>query len=202
MYRLFIKPLLDFLVTLFAVIILSPVFLMLSATVFFIMGRPVIFSQSRPGKNEKIFKLYKFRTMTNDISSGGKLLSDSERITKFGNFLRKTSLDEIPQFFNVLKGDLSLVGPRPLLTEYLPLYNDFQKKRHLIRPGITGLAQVNGRNAITWEEKFRLDIYYLENISFALDFTILLKTIKMAVTKRDINTPSGSTMDKFEGSLK
>ena len=200
MYKSFIKPLLDFLISFIAVIILSPVFIIITFSVFIAMGHPVIFSQSRPGKDEKIFRLYKFRTMKNDLSSEDKLLSDSERITKLGNFLRKTSLDEIPQFYNIIKGDISLVGPRPLLTEYLPLYNDCQKKRHLAKPGMTGLAQVNGRNAISWEEKFELDVYYVENISFILDFTILLKTIKLAAAKDNINTLDGITMDKFEGS--
>jgi len=200
MYLKIFKPFIDFLISIITVLILSPIILVLALIVYLKLGKPVFFRQSRPGKNEKVFMLFKFRTMINKFSSSGELLPDIERMTNFGLFLRKSSLDELPQLFNVLKGDLSLVGPRPLLIEYLPLYNDTQKKRHLVKPGITGWAQINGRNVITWEDKFKLDLFYVEHISFFLDMEILLKTIINVLRRTNINNSTGHTMEKFTGS--
>lgn len=169
MYQKYVKRLLDFIISLLAVIILSPVFLVIAVLVRIKLGKPVIFKQKRPGLNEKIFTLYKFRTMTNEKDKDGNLLPDSERLTEFGKMLRSTSLDELPELFNILKGDMSIVGPRPLLVQYLPLYNEQQRRRHLVRPGLTGLAQINGRNAISWEDKFDLDIKYVDNVKFFND---------------------------------
>jgi len=200
MYRIFFKPLLDFILSLIVFLILSPVLLVLLISVYICLGSPVFFCQKRPGKNDKVFNLYKFRTMTMERSQDGELLPDKERLTRFGKFLRKTSLDELPQLLNVINGDLSLIGPRPLLTEYLQLYNDEQKERHKVKPGLTGWAQVNGRNAITWEDKFKLDIFYVNNISFILDIIILFKTMIKTIKGSDINSNDGFTMDKFQGS--
>jgi lipopolysaccharide/colanic/teichoic acid biosynthesis glycosyltransferase len=199
MYCKLFKPIIDFLISFIAVIVLSPLILILSILVYFKLGNPVLFCQKRVGMNEKIFTLYKFRTMTDDCDKSGELLPDIERLTRFGSFLRKSSLDELPQLYNVLKGDLSLIGPRPLLVEYLLHYNKFQKRRHNVRPGITGWAQVNGRNAILWDEKFKLDVYYVENISLRLDLKIMFKTL-ISVTKRsDIYNSEGLAMEKFNG---
>lgn len=187
MYKNCIKRLLDFSAALFGLIVLSPLFLVVMITLYFAnQGKPFFF-QSRPGKNEKIFKIIKFKTMNDKKDSNGVLLPDAERLTTIGNFVRKTSIDEIPQLINILKGDMSLVGPRPLLVSYLELYDDFEKQRHFVRPGITGWAQVNGRNSISWAEKFKLDIYYIENISFVLDCKIILKTAKNTLLSKDIN---------------
>jgi len=202
MYIRVTKPLFDFLISLTGLLVLSPLIFVLFLFVYYIHGNPVLFSQLRPGKNGVVFKLYKFRTMTNDCDSEGELLPDNQRISRLGTFLRNTSLDEIPQLLNVLKGEISLVGPRPLLVEYLPLYNENQKKRHLVKPGITGWAQVNGRNAITWEDKFKMDLYYVENISFKLDLIIIFRTIKKVIMRTDINSDGGLTMERFKGSLK
>lgn len=199
MYKRYIKRPMDFILSLFAIIVLSPVFLVLAILVRIKLGSPVIFQQKRPGLNEKIFTLYKFRTMTDEKDENGNLLPDVVRLTKFGKILRSTSLDELPELFNILKGDMSIVGPRPLLVQYLPLYNDEQKKRHLVRPGLTGLAQVNGRNAISWEEKFNMDVKYVNNISFIGDFKIIIKTIKKVVQKEGINSNSSVTMEPFKG---
>jgi lipopolysaccharide/colanic/teichoic acid biosynthesis glycosyltransferase len=198
-YNLFVKPVFDFIVSGIAVLILSPVIVLTTILVFLIIGNPVIFSQIRPGKNEKLFRLYKFRTMNDLRDPSGELLSDKDRITTFGKFLRRTSLDELPQLFNVLKGDLSLVGPRPLLVEYLPLYNEQQRKRHNARPGITGWAQVKGRNTLSWEEKFSLDVYYVENVSFLFDMRILFLTVSGVLKGSGVYNNSGVTMDKFKG---
>jgi lipopolysaccharide/colanic/teichoic acid biosynthesis glycosyltransferase len=198
MYNLFIKPVMDFIFSLVAVIIVFPVIVVLSIIVYLTIGRPVIFSQIRPGKNEKLFKLYKFRTMTDLRDSTGELLSDKERLTGLGKFMRRTSLDELPQLFNVLNGDLSLVGPRPLLVEYLPEYNEEQRKRHNVKPGITGWAQVMGRNTLTWEEKFTLDLYYVENLSFLFDLKILILTISGVLKGSGVYNETGVTMDKFK----
>jgi lipopolysaccharide/colanic/teichoic acid biosynthesis glycosyltransferase len=157
------------------------------------------FIQERPGKNGKIFKIIKFKTMTDAKDSDGKLLPDAERLTKFGAFVRKTSLDEIPQLLNVLKGDMSLIGPRPLLTQYLHLYNDFQNRRHEVKPGISGWAQVNGRNAISWDKKFELDVYYVKHLSFLLDLKILFLTLKKVIISEGINSGDATTMEPFEG---
>jgi lipopolysaccharide/colanic/teichoic acid biosynthesis glycosyltransferase len=175
--------------------------LVICITVYFKIGWPVIFTQLRTGKNEMIFKLYKFRTMSDRRDSFGELLSDSERLTKLGVFLRKTSLDELPQLLNVLKGDISLVGPRPLLIEYLSLYNDEQRRRHKVKSGITGWAQVNGRNSLTWEEKFKLDVFYVDNLSFLLDLKILFRTSIKVFKGSDIYDNNGFTMDKFKGNI-
>jgi lipopolysaccharide/colanic/teichoic acid biosynthesis glycosyltransferase len=199
MYIIFIKPALDFLVALLIIIVLSPVILILWLLVYFILGSPVLFSQKRPGKEERIFTLHKFRTMNNTRDSQGVLLPDAERLTRLGRFLRKTSLDEIPQFLDVVKGNLSIIGPRPLLVEYLEFYNEEQRRRHKVKPGITGWAQINGRNQITWEDKFRLDLFYVDNISFKLDIKILFKTIIQSAKGSGIYNNYGLTMDKFSG---
>lgn len=200
MYRLFFKRFLDFILSLLAIIILSPVYLIVALLVRIKLGSPVIFTQERPGKNEKIFKIYKFRTMSDDRDYDGNLLPDEVRLTKFGKLLRSTSLDELPELFNILKGDMSIVGPRPLLVRYLPLYNEQQKHRHDVRPGFTGWAQCNGRNAISWEEKFDLDIYYADHISFLLDIKIILKTVKTVLFREGISSETSVTMEEFRGS--
>jgi undecaprenyl phosphate N,N'-diacetylbacillosamine 1-phosphate transferase len=199
MYIKAFKPLFDFIISLLVLIILSPVILILSLLIYLKLGKPILFSQERPGKNEKLFRLYKFRTMSDTRDSNGDLLPDVNRLTEFSSFIRKTSLDELPQLFNVLKGDISLVGPRPLLAEYLPLYDQDQKKRHLVKPGITGWAQINGRNSITWNDKFEFDIYYVYNISFFLDLKIVFKTLFRVIRGSGINSPDGNTMPKFSG---
>lgn len=200
MYRKYIKRLLDFILSLFAIIILSPVLLIVALLVRIKLGSPVIFKQKRPGLNEKIFTLYKFRTMTDAKDEQGNLLPDEIRLTKFGKLLRSTSLDELPELFNILKGDMAIVGPRPLLVRYLPLYNDHQKHRHDVRPGFTGWAQCNGRNAISWEEKFDLDVYYTKHISLFLDLKIILKTVKVVLFREGISSKTSVTMEEFRGS--
>jgi undecaprenyl phosphate N,N'-diacetylbacillosamine 1-phosphate transferase len=202
MYQFFFKPVFDFMISLVILLVLFPIMMTLWLLVYLNFGKPVLFTQLRPGKNEKVFRLYKFRTMTEHRDIDGELLEDINRITRFGKFLRKTSLDELPQLFNVIKGDLSLVGPRPLLVEYLPLYNETQRKRHLVKPGITGMAQVNGRNAITWEDKFILDVFYVENLSFFLDLKILFSTLITVINGSDVNNSNGAAMEKFTGSKK
>lgn len=200
MYRKYIKRLLDFILSLFAIIILSPVLLIVALLVRIKLGAPVIFKQKRPGLNEKIFTLYKFRTMTDAKDEQGNLLPDEIRLTKFGKLLRSTSLDELPELFNILKGDMSIVGPRPLLVRYLPLYNEHQKHRHDVRPGFTGYAQCNGRNAISWEEKFDLDVYYTKHVSLLLDIKIILKTVKVVLFREGISSETSVTMEEFRGS--
>lgn len=199
MYRTFIKRLLDFLLSLIAIIILSPVMLILIVMVKCRIGSPVFFKQERPGKNEIIFKMYKFRTMTNEMDENGNLLPDDQRLTSFGKFLRSTSLDELPELFNILKGDMSIIGPRPLLVKYLPLYNEEQKHRHDVLPGLTGWAQVNGRNAISWEKKFEYDVWYVKNTNFILDFKILLMTLKKVLIRDGISSETCDTMEEFKG---
>lgn len=199
MYKIFIKRILDFLISLVAIILLLPLMILIMILVKIKLGSPVIFAQKRPGKNAKIFTLYKFRTMTSKVDENGELLPDNLRLTKFGKFLRGTSLDELPSLFNILIGDMSLVGPRPLLVDYLPLYNDFQNQRHLVKPGLTGLAQVNGRNEISWDEKFTLDIEYVKKISFWLDVKIFFKTIFKVIKREGINQPGEATMEFFVG---
>lgn len=199
-YSKYIKRLLDIIFSLLGIIVLSPVFIVTAILVKIKLGSPVIFTQIRPGKDEKLFKMYKFRTMTDEKDEDGNLLSDEIRLTSFGKKLRSTSLDELPELFNILKGDMSIVGPRPLLVEYLPLYNETQAKRHLVRPGLTGLAQVNGRNELDWERRFILDIDYVNEVSFILDVYILLKTIQTVFKKEGISSKSSVTMEPFQGS--
>lgn len=196
------KRLIDLLISCTAFFLLLPVIVVVGFLIKVKLGSPVIFKQMRPGLNEKPFYLYKFRTMTEQRDSSGNLLPDHIRLTSFGEFLRKFSLDELPQLLNVIKGDLSLVGPRPLLMEYLPLYTKEQAKRHHVRPGITGWAQVNGRNAITWEEKFKLDVWYVENQSLLLDVKILLLTLKKVIKTEGIKHEKHATMPIFKGSGK
>lgn len=198
MYRRYLKYTIDFLFSLLALLAVSPVFfivwlLLLAAN----QGKP-FFIQPRPGKNGKIFNIIKFRTM-NNRRSGGVLLPDDQRLTPIGKFVRKTSLDEIPQLINVLKGDMSLIGPRPLLVQYLPLYNEEQRRRHDVRPGITGWAQVNGRNAISWQQKFEYDTWYVDHLSFSLDFKILIMTVKKVLVSEGINSDTAATMEPFNG---
>ena len=199
-YQRYIKRLLDIVLSLFAIIILSPLLLILYLLVRFKLGSPAIFTQERPGKDEKIFKLYKFRYMTNQKDSYGNLLPDEQRLTSFGKILRSTSLDELPELFNILKGDMSIVGPRPLLVDYLDLYNEKQKHRHDVRPGLTGLAQVNGRNTLSWEDRFDKDIKYIEIISFIVDLKIIFDTFKIVLRRDGINSESCVTMEDFYGS--
>ncbi len=194
------KRIFDTILSLFLLIILSPLFILLSVVIFFSIGKSVIFKQKRPGYKEKIFTLYKFRTMTNKKDSRGDLLSDEQRLVGMGKFIRSTSLDELPQLFNVLKGEMSFVGPRPLLVEYLSLYNDEQKRRHNVKPGITGWAQINGRNTISWEQKFTYDFWYVENQSFFLDMKILLYTFLKVIKRDKINSDTYVTVEKFRGS--
>lgn len=197
-----LKRLFDILVSLFVLILFSPLYLFLAYKVKKNLGSPVLFKQVRPGLHGKPFEMVKFRTMKDAVDEQGNPLPDAERLTPFGKMLRATSLDELPEFWNVLKGEMSLVGPRPLLMEYLPLYNERQAKRHEVKPGITGYAQVNGRNAISWEQKFELDTWYVENRSFCLDIKILFKTVWKVVAKDDINAVNDATMPKFEGNKK
>ena len=200
MYQNYFKRLFDFLIALVALLLFSPIFILVTIGLFFAnQGQPFFF-QIRPGKNEKLFRIVKFKTMNDKKDSEGNLLSDAERLTTIGRFVRKTSLDEIPQLLNVLKGDMSLIGPRPLLVEYLPLYNETQKRRHYVKPGITGWAQINGRNAISWEDKFTLDVYYVENQSFLLDLKIIFLTIKKVFVSEGISQQGQATTTKFEGS--
>tara|TARA_Y100000816_G_C26062970_1_gene558365 strand:+ start:856 stop:1461 length:606 start_codon:yes stop_codon:yes gene_type:complete len=199
MYKFFIKRIFEFTIALLALFMLLPIFLTISILVLLKMGTPIFFIQSRPGLNGKTFKMYKFRTMTNKCDMNGKLLEDKDRLSNFGSFLRSTSLDELPTLWNVLCGNMSLVGPRPLLIEYLPLYSKNQARRHDVRPGITGWAQVNGRNAISWNEKFELDTWYVENQSFVLDMKIILLTLKKVIKRDGISHNNHVTMEKFKG---
>lgn len=201
-YKRFIKRPMDFVLSLIAIIVLSPVLAVVAILVRTKLGSPVVFKQKRPGLNEKIFTLYKFRTMTDERDKFGELLPDSVRLTKFGEFLRSTSLDELPELFNILSGNMSIVGPRPLLIQYLPLYNEHQRHRHDVRPGLSGWAQVNGRNAISWEDKFDLDIEYVENVNFLLDWKIIFLTLKKAFVREGINSETSVTMEPFKGSTK
>lgn len=199
MYKRHFKNIFDFTFAFLAVIILSPLLILIWILVLYCNGKPIIYTQLRPGKKEKIFKVYKFRTMTEARDCEGNLLPDVERFTVVGSFLRRFSLDELPQLFNILKGDLSFVGPRPLLIEYLPLYNDEQKRRHDVKPGITGWAQVNGRNAISWKKKFEYDVWYVNNLSMSFDIKIILLTIRNVLSAKDINSSEEVTMERFRG---
>mgnify|MGYP000168026800 FL=1 len=196
------KRLFDFLVALFALLILLPVIMVVAVLIRLKLGSPILFTQERPGLNGNVFEMMKFRSMLDAKDKQGNLLPDDERMTPFGAFLRSTSLDELPGLFNVLKGDMSLVGPRPLLVQYLPLYNAEQARRHNVRPGITGWAQVNGRNAISWEQKFKLDVWYVDNQSFLLDIKILLLTVKKVFVREGISADGEATMSLFKGSDK
>lgn len=199
MYRHFFKPILDFLAALIGLVLISPIFIAVYVFLLLANKGKAMFIQERPGKNGKIFKIYKFKTMTDEKGPDGNLLPDSDRLTLVGKFVRKTSLDEIPQLLNVLKGDMSLIGPRPLLTHYLHLYNDFQNRRHEVKPGITGWAQVNGRNAISWDQKFSYDVWYVDHCSFLVDVKILFLTFLKVVKKEGINAADAATMEPFQG---
>jgi len=202
MYKTFIKRTLDIILSLIAMIILSPVLLILAMLIRIKLGNPIIFTQERAGKKGKPFTIYKFRTMTNARDAKGQLLPNAQRKTKFGNLLRSTSLDELPELWNVLKGEMSLVGPRPLLIEYLPYYTDEQNQRHEVRPGITGWAQINGRNALNWDEKFELDVWYVKHQSFLLDIKILLKTVVKVVQRKNINYSKERFTPRFDEYVK
>ena len=198
MYEKYIKRLLDIIISLVSLVILSPIIILIAILVKVNLGSPVIFKQERPGKNEKIFNLYKFRSMLDKKDENGKLLPDTERVTKFGKMLRATSLDELPELINILKGDMSLIGPRPLLVQYLPYYNENEKHRHDVRPGLTGLAQINGRNALNWEERFEYDVEYVNNINFINDIKILFKTFHKVIKKEDIIIDGMGTVIAFD----
>ena len=198
-YARYIKRILDILLSGCALVVLSPVLLIVAVLVRTKLGSPVIFSQERPGKNEKIFKMYKFRSMTDARDENGELLPDEVRLTHFGKVLRSTSLDELPELWNIFKGDMSIVGPRPLLVRYLPRYNEEQHHRHDVRPGLTGWAQVNGRNALSWEDKFRLDVWYCEHVSFSLDVKVIFLTVKCVLHHEGISGADSATMEEFRG---
>lgn len=201
MYRTTFKRILDFITSFIGLLVLSPVFIIVTIGLFFAnQGKPFFF-QKRPGKNGKIFKIIKFKTMNDKRNSTGELLSDELRLTKIGAFVRKTSLDEIPQLINVLKGEMSLIGPRPLLPEYLNLYNDFQKRRNEVRPGISGWAQVNGRNTISWEQKFKYDVWYVDHLNFLLDLKILVMTVKKVFVSEGITQEGHVTSEEFKGNI-
>ncbi|MFT7351934.1 MAG: lipopolysaccharide/colanic/teichoic acid biosynthesis glycosyltransferase [Flavobacterium sp.] len=199
MYKSIVKPVFDFLAGLIGLAVASPILIVVTILLYFANDGKPFFFQTRPGKNAKLFRIIKFKTMNDREDSAGNLLADAERLTKIGQFVRKTSLDEIPQLLNVLKGDMSLIGPRPLLPEYLPLYSDFQLQRHEVKPGITGWAQVNGRNAISWEQKFEFDVWYVQHCSFLLDLKILFLTVKKVVVREGISQEGEVTMKVFKG---
>ena len=199
MYRSFFKRVLDLIAAVVGFLVISPIFLMVTFLLFLAnKGKPFFF-QSRPGKNEKIFRIIKFKTMTDQKDVNGNLLPDDQRLTKVGNFVRKTSLDEIPQLLNVILGNMSLIGPRPLLIQYLPLYSEIQKRRHEVRPGITGWAQVNGRNTLSWDKKFEYDVWYVDNLSFLLDIKIIFMTFKKVFISEGISAEGQATMEAFKG---
>ena len=199
-YERFIKRPMDCFLATLSLLFLSPVILILSLLVRVFLGSPVLFEQDRPGKDGKVFKLYKFRTMTDKRDEDGQLLADEKRLTTFGKVLRSSSLDELPELFNIIKGEMSLIGPRPLLVKYLPLYNEEQKKRHDARPGLTGLAQSRGRNSLSWEEKFNLDVEYVDHITFLGDLKIIADTVVQVLNREGISDNSGVTMEEFRGS--
>ncbi|SFN39509.1 Sugar transferase involved in LPS biosynthesis (colanic, teichoic acid) [Algoriella xinjiangensis] len=199
MYKHFFKRFFDFIIALIGFIVLSPIFIFVTIGLYFAnQGKPFFF-QKRPGKNEKIFSIIKFKTMNDKKDANGNLLSDAERLTPIGAFVRKTSLDEIPQLINVLKGDMAIIGPRPLLPQYLPLYSESQKRRHNVRPGITGWAQVNGRNAISWTKKFELDVWYVDHVSFSTDVKVFFTTFKKVFKSEGISQDGQATMEMFNG---
>lgn len=197
MYKHFFKRLIDFILSLIALIVLSPILLIVALLVRTKLGSPVIFKQERPGLNEKIFTLYKFRTMTDAKDEQGNLLPDEIRLTKFGKLLRSTSLDELPELFNILKGDMAIVGPRPLMTRYLPYYTEEERARHSIRPGMTGYAQVKGRNSLTWDEKFKYDLYYVNHVTFLVDIKVILDTIKIVIKHEGISLGDLGNLDDY-----
>ncbi len=199
MYKIIFKSIIDFLIALIGLLILAPIFITVFIGLFFANHGKPFFFQARPGKNGTVFKIIKFKTMNDKKDINGNLLSDAQRLTKTGAFVRKTSLDELPQLLNVIKGEMSLIGPRPLLVQYLPLYSNFQNRRHELKPGITGWAQVNGRNAISWSKKFELDVWYVENVSFLLDLKIVLKTIQKVIKSEGINAQDTATIEPFNG---
>lgn len=201
-YKKYVKRLMDFILSFIAITVLSPILLIVAILVRVKLGGPVLFKQERPGLNEKIFMMYKFRTMTDQRDKNGELLPNEMRHTKFGKFLRSTSLDELPGLFNIIRGDMSIIGPRPLLVEYLPLYNTHQKRRHEVKPGLSGLAQAKGRNSLSWEDKFDLDVEYVENVSFTNDIKIIWLTIKKVFVREGINFNSDIKDTKFKGSQK
>lgn len=201
MYEKFVKRWIDFVIAGIAIIVLSPIFLILAVMVKVKLGSPVFFKQLRPGMNEKIFCLYKFRTMTDARDNMGNPLPDELRLPPFGKKLRSTSLDELPELYNILKGDMSIVGPRPLLVKYLPLYSERQRKRHRVRPGFTGLAQINGRNHISWQEKFEWDVKYAGHVTFLEDLRIILRTVGVVIKKEGINSDTAVTMEEFKGNI-
>lgn len=200
MYANFFKRLIDFILSACAIIVLGIPLLIVALLIKVKLGSPVLFKQRRPGKNGEIFEIYKFRTMTGERDANGNLLPDNERLTDFGKLLRSTSIDELPEILNIVKGDMAIIGPRPLLEEYLPLYNEEQAHRHDVRPGLTGWAQINGRNTISWEDKFKYDVEYIRNISFMFDLKIFFLTIKKVFVREGINASAEVTMDKFRGS--
>lgn len=199
MYKKIGKRFIDFSISLIAVMILSPLLVILTITGFFVMKGNPFFVQERPGRNEKIFKMVKFRTMTNAKDENGNFLPDQERFTSYGKILRSTSLDELPELFNILKGDMAIVGPRPLLVKYLPLYDEKQRRRHDVRPGLTGWAQVNGRNAVSWQRRFEYDLEYVQRISFGFDVQIIFRTIKAVLVREGISSGTSETMEEFKG---
>ena len=199
MYKCFLKRIMDFLLSLIALVILLPGLLIFAILIYIKLGSPVFFKQQRPGKNGEIFEILKFRTMTSEKDKDGNLLSDEIRLTKFGKFLRSTSIDELPELINILKGDMSIVGPRPLLVQYLPYYNEEQRHRHDVRPGLTGLAQVNGRNVLSWEEKFKFDVEYVRDITFLGDCKIIWQTAMKVIQRENISSKTSVTMEEFRG---
>lgn len=202
MYAFFFKRFLDFILSLLAIVCLSPLLLLLTALGYFKMKGNPFFTQERPGLHEKIFKLVKFRTMTNEKDKDGNLLPDEQRLNSYGKFLRSTSLDELPELYNILKGDMSIIGPRPLLVKYLPRYNEEQRHRHDVRPGLTGYAQAHGRNTVTWEDKFKMDVWYTRNVSFKTDWDIFWDTVRIVLKREGISSETSATMEEFMGTAK
>lgn len=202
MYACFFKRFLDFILSLLAIVCLFPLLLLLTVLGYFKMKGNPFFTQERPGLHEKIFKLVKFRTMTNETDKDGNLLPDEQRLNSYGKFLRSTSLDELPELYNILKGDMSIIGPRPLLVRYLPRYNEEQRHRHDVRPGLTGYAQAHGRNAVTWEDKFKMDVWYTRNVSFKTDWDIFWDTVRIVLKREGISSETSATMEEFMGSTK